>query len=408
MIRHCEEILAKKSQKRQKVDEFTKTFHWFFTDIVKSSDPTIPTKEQLEKIQKFYEILSKTKMMRKRDSNRILVPTGDGYVVAFSDSPEKPLLLAIDLLKGIEKYNKKISGKRKLSLRVGLDSGPVFIVKDFNNKNTFWGPGIITAKRVMDAGIDNHILASKQFADNTSVLRKEYKSFFHPIGEYVTKHGKQIEICNVYGKDFGNKIFPRKDKIMKTKESDNDRRTTSNFKFKKIAINLDVTDSKTMMTHHTWIWDVVNISRDTQPQILYQLGGDKEREFSDLNVKITDAGGKNLEIVRIDVNKPTYKEFFVKLKRPIKPRHELKHLKLEYDWEESDREFVYVLPTDCRTFSYKLTIPEKLVQKVRIFQRVGFSEKKPLEPAIKHKNKKMEISWEGKNLKAHDEYSLQW
>ena len=61
---------------------------------------------------------------------------------------------------------------------------------------------------------------------------------------------------------------------MSKKEGDKEKRTTSNFKFKKIEIDLKVTNSDTMMTHHIFDWDLVNISGKTQPQVLYQLGGE--------------------------------------------------------------------------------------------------------------------------------------
>ena len=393
----------------KKIEDVTKTYHWFFCDIVSSAHPSIPTKEQLEKIQKFYEILSKTTIMRINDPNRIIVPTGDGYVIGFSDSSEKPVRLARNLLQQVEKYNRTRRGKEKLLLRIGIDSGPVYVIKDvLTKKNAFWGPGIIMTKRVMDIGKENHFLASKRIAEDVIKLTREYKSLFHSIGKYEIKHGEKIEIYNVYGKDFGNKIFPRKGKDIQRKESDEERRSTSNFKFKKIEIILDVTDPNTMMTHHTYIWDIVNISRESQPQVLYQLGGDIERDISDLNIKVTDVNGNNLKIVRIDANKPLFKEFFVKLKQPIKSRRELKGLKLEYNWEEPDREFIFELPTNCKRFYYKSIIPNAVKPRVRSFKRVGLSEKQPLEPTIKHGKKNTEILWEGKNLKAHDEYIFQW
>jgi len=334
-----EDILVRKTTSVKKTEEFTKTYHWFFSDIVNSADPSVPTKEQLEKIQKFYEILSKTKIMRNKDRNRIVVPTGDGHVIGFSDSPEKPLLLAKDLVQQIEKYNKTRRGKEKLFLRIGIDTGPVYVIKDLvTKKNAFWGPGTIMTKRVMDIGKENHILASKRISEDIMKLTREYKSLFHSIGKYEIKHQEKIEIYNVYGKGFGNRIFPRKGKDMLKKESDADRRSTNNFKFKKVGIILDVTDPKTMMTHHTFNWDLVNISEKSQPQVLYKLGGEIKRDISELNIKVSDGNGNNLEIVRVDTNKPLYKEFFVKLKQSIKPRRELKGLTLEYDWEEPDRD----------------------------------------------------------------------
>jgi len=400
---------VKKSQSFKKFEEFTKTYHWFFCDIVSSAEPSVPTQEQMEKIQKFYEILSKNPIIQVKDSNRIIVPTGDGYVIGFSDSPEKPILLAKNLLQQIEKYNKTKRGNKKLLLRIGIDSGPVYVIKDLlTKKNAFWGPGIIMTKRVMDIGKENHILASKRIAEDLTKLTREYKFLFHSIGKYEIKHGEVIEIYNVYGKDFGNKIFPRKGKEIQKKENDNELRSTSNFRFKKIEINLDVKNFNSMMTHHTFVWDLVNISGESQPQILYQLGGEIERDLSDLNVKVRDSKGKNLDIIRVDTNKPLFKEFFVKLKQPIKTRRELKGIKLEYDWEEPDREFSFTLPTNCKKFNYKLTIPNEAEPKVRSFKRVGLREKKPLESTIKLGKKNTEVLWEGKNLNAYDEYIFQW
>ena len=260
--------------------EYTRTFHWFFCDIVSSAHPSVTTQNQLEKIQKFYELVSKTPEMSKKDPNRIVVPTGDGYVVGFSDSVEKPVILAKNLLQQVEKYNKSKKGHDKLFLRIGIESGPVYVITDLVTKRkAFWGPGIIMTKRVMDIGKENHLLVSKRIAEDMMKLSKKYKTLFHSIGEYEIKHGEKIEVYNVYGKGFGNKIFPRAGKETVKPESDKDKRTTSNFKFKKIGITLKVTNSKTLMTSHVFDWDLVNISGKTQHQILYQLGGETKKGF---------------------------------------------------------------------------------------------------------------------------------
>lgn len=393
----------------QKKSEFTKTYHWFFCDIVSSAHPSVPTQEQLQKIHKFYELVSKSPIMKQKDPNRVVVPTGDGYVVGFSDSLEKPIILAKNLLQEVKKYNNTRKGKEKLLLRIGIESGPVYVIKDLvTKKNAFWGPGIIMTKRVMDIGKENHILASKRIAQDLMKLSKDYALLFHSIGEYEIKHGEKIEIYNVYGNDFGNKIFPRSGKKMSKKEGDKERRTTSNFKFKKIEINLKVTNSETMMTHHIFDWDLVNISGKTQPQVLYQLGGETKKDLSELKIKIQDGKGNKLDIVRIDANKPLFKEFFVRLNQPVKPRSELKGLRLQYDWEEISREFIFELPTDCKKFKFKISFPNEAQSRVRFFKRVGFSEKQPLEPLISYGGKNSEVVWEGKNLHAHDEYIFQW
>ena len=83
-------------------------------------------------------------------------------------------------------------------------------------------------------------------------------------------------------------------------------------------------------------------------------------------------------------------------------------LELEYYWEEPDREFIFELPTDCKKFYFKLIIPNEVQPKVRIFKRVGLSEKQPLDSTINLGKKITEIVWEGKNVHAYDEYIFQW
>jgi hypothetical protein len=330
-------------------------------------------------------------------------------VIGFSDSVEKPIILGKNLLQEVRKYNQTKKGKEKLLLRIGIESGPVYVIKDLvTKKNAFWGPGIIMTKRIMDIGKENHMITSKKIAEDLMKLSKDYKSLFHLIGKYKIKHNEKIEVYNVYDKDFGNKEYPRPGKEIDKKETDSDLRPPSNFKFKKIELILNVTNPKNLMTAHSFVWDLVNISKKTQTQILYRLAGEVKKEFSELNVKVNDKSGQNLEIVRIDANKPLYKEFFVKLKKPIKPRQQIQNLTLNFDWEEPDREYVYVLPTDCKVFIFKLTVPNSINPRIRLFKRVGLSEKKVLEPKITPGKKNIEVIWEGKNLHANDEYIFQW
>jgi len=361
-----QDITQKQKNSKGRLEQkrpLTKTYSWFFSDIIASSDPTIPTIEQLKKIQKFNELLSKTKIMSRKDPNRTVLPTGDGYVIRFSDSAEKPVRLAIDLLTQISKNNKRKHGKDKLTVRVGIDEGPVYVIKDLQNQESFWGPGIIMAKRVMDLAKENQIFASHRIAEYTQRLSSEYKKLFHKIGEYEIKHGEKIKIYNIYGDGFGNKSAPRKSKIIRRQETEEDLRA---FEFRRIDVILDIIDPQTMLTHHTYIWDVVNVAPETRSRIFYYLDGDTPKEFSEINVKVTDKEGKNLNIAKVDVDKPFHKEFYVELKKPVKPKHKLTGLKLEYDWEEPDRYFEYKMATDCKKFTYKFSIPSGVAKQIKI------------------------------------------
>jgi len=394
---------------RHKKSPLSKTYSWFFSDIIASSDPAIYTKEQLEKIKKLNELLSKTKILSVKDDDRIVVPTGDGYMVGFLGSAEEPLILAIDLLTQIEKNNEGKRGKDKLNVRIGIDEGPVYTIDDINNQKIFWGPGIITAKRVMDLAKENQIFASHRIVEYTQKLSKEYKKLFHKIGEYEIKHGEKIKIYNIYGDGFGNKSAPRKSKIIRRQETEEDLRA---FEFRNIDIILDVIDPQTMLTHHTYIWDVTNVAPQPRSRIFYYLGGDTPKEFSEINVKVTDMEGEKLKIAKVDVDKPYYKEFFVQLKKPVKTNQRLNRLKLEFDWEEPDRYFEYKLATHCNKFTYKFSIKSGLAKQIKVLKvdrELGY--KKDVDdpaPDIKYEKRRTTVFWEGKDLKANSAYRLVW
>ena len=74
-----------------------------------------------------------------------------------------------------------------------------------------------------------------------------------------------------------------------------------------------------MMTHHVMNWNVINISNDQVERIFYYLDGDVPRNFQDMNVVVRDEEDKN-EMLSLNVNKPYHKEFYVKFRKPLKPR----------------------------------------------------------------------------------------
>ena len=393
----------------EEIKTLTKTYHWFFTDIVAGSNPTIPTKNQVKKIIVLNELLLRTETFSKRDpASTVALPTGDGYAIGFSDSPEKPIHLAMELHKALNRYNISQRGHEKLLIRVGIDMGPVYVIKDINDMDNVWGPGIILTRRVMDLAGDMNIFASARIADDVLKLSAEYKKMLHPIGNYSIKHGEELQLFNIYGEGFGNKVAPRLKKV-KTVTLDQSMRSVFNFKFETIEIALDVIDVKTMLTHHTWSWVLRNVSKETKDQIFYRLDGDSEKDFAEMNVKISDDKGKQLEIQSLSVNKPYHKEFVVKLP-PILPK-KTKSIKLQYDWEEPDRVFLNRVPSDCKQLTYLFSIPKGVDIKIRVLKVDMESGLKILaepSPIVKHLEDKTIVSWSKQNLKAYDAYQFQW
>lgn len=392
------------------VKTLTKTYHWFFCDIVAGSNPTIATKDQVRKVVVLNEVVARTETFKNRDGgSAVILPTGDGMAIGFGDSAEKPLRLAIEVHKGLSKYNQHRKGKEKLLIRIGIDMGPVYFINDISGRANVWGPGIILTRRVMDLAADMQILASSRIAEDIRKLSPEYKAILHPIGDYSIKHGEQLYLYNIYGDSFGNKAAPRKSKIGK-KNLEQDIKTVNNFLFNNIEIGVEVIEPKTMLVHHTWIWNVVNISKEPKAQIFYYLDGDTPKEFADMNVTVKDERGNKQEILALNSNKPYHKEFNVQLSRPIKPKQK-KILILEYDWEEPERTFFYRFASDCKKFKYFFSIPKGVELKTRVLKvdtETGYKIHASPPPAVKYLDDKVEMTWSKTNLHSHDAYQFDW
>lgn len=332
-------------------------------------------------------------------------------VIGFSDSPETPLLLAVQLHESLNKYNKTRSMRDKIHVRIGIDTGPVYFIKDLLGNETVWGPGIIMARRMMDLCGADQIFASRRIGDDISRLSPQYKAIMHPIGDYTIKHGEQLLVYNIYGKSFGNKFAPKKGKLV---EKSKTLMSDVKFQFNKIELKLDVTDPKTMMTHHTWIWDVKNITKDPLEQVYYSIGGDVAKDFGELDVKIRDENGNKLDIISLDVNKDYEKKFNVQLKNPIRRKQTGRLLILEYDWEEPSRVFEYVFSASCKKFSIIFTIPNTIPIKTKILEvdtTLGVKRRATTSPIMSYTKNKTMIKWESAEkhtIQRHDTYEFQW
>jgi len=190
----------------------SEAFHasFFFVDIVGLSDPTLSVKKQVQKIQILNELIHSCDSFRKTSSGKkIILPTGDGTAIGFLSNSEAPLELSIQLHRKMHAYNQDVEDP--IGVRIGLGSGPVFTVSDLNNIQNIWGPGIILARRVMDAGDNGHILIAEKLAEELISLKDEYRKAVTLISDnYRLKHGQKIKLYSAYSTDFGNPQIPSK------------------------------------------------------------------------------------------------------------------------------------------------------------------------------------------------------
>jgi KaiC/GvpD/RAD55 family RecA-like ATPase len=192
----------------------SEAFHasFFFIDIVGLSDPTLSVKKQVQKIQILNELIYSCDSFRNTSSGKkIILPTGDGMAIAFLSNPESPLQLSIQLHHKMNAYNEQKYTADSIGVRIGLGSGPVFTVSDLNNVQNIWGPGIILARRVMDAGDNGHILIAEKLAEELISLKDEYRKIISLVSNtYKIKHGQEIKLYSAYSNDFGNPEIPTK------------------------------------------------------------------------------------------------------------------------------------------------------------------------------------------------------
>src|SRR3981081_3275067 len=170
--------------------------HVLFIDIVGYSKLLI--NEQSEQIQKLKEIVRGTEQFRlaEAEGKLLRLPTGDGGALVFRNSPEAPVMCALEISKELKKHP-------QLRVRMGIHSGPVNEVTDLNEQANIAGAGINMAQRVMDCGDAGHILLSKQVAEDLEHYPR-WRPLLHDLDECEVKHGVRVCLANLYTDALGN------------------------------------------------------------------------------------------------------------------------------------------------------------------------------------------------------------
>ncbi len=176
--------------------------HVLFIDIVGYSKLLI--NEQSEQLQKLKEIVRGTEQFRRAEAEGKLLrlPTGDGGALVFRNSPEAPVLCALEISQALKSYP-------ELHVRMGIHSGPVNEVTDLNEQANMAGAGINLAQRVMDCGDAGHILLSKRVAEDLEQYAR-WRPLLHELGTCQVKHGITLALFNLYSDEIGNQALPKK------------------------------------------------------------------------------------------------------------------------------------------------------------------------------------------------------
>src|SRR5207245_10538478 len=101
--------------------------HVLFIDIVGYSKLLIT--EQSERLETLKKIVRGTEQFRiaEAEGKLLRLPTGDGGALVFRNSPEGPVLCALEIAKALKDHP-------ELRVRMGIHSGPVNAITDFNEQ----------------------------------------------------------------------------------------------------------------------------------------------------------------------------------------------------------------------------------------------------------------------------------
>ncbi|HEX4328506.1 MAG TPA: adenylate/guanylate cyclase domain-containing protein [Burkholderiales bacterium] len=163
-----------------------------FLDIVGYSK--LPVSEQIRLKEQFNTLVSHL-ISDIPEADRIVLDTGDGAALSFLGDPEDALFVAVKLRDAIKE--KQEAEFPDLHLRMGINLGPVKLLKDINGRPNLIGDGINVAQRVMNFAEPDQILVSRSFYDVVSCLSDEYRELFSDKGKHADKHVREHELYEI-------------------------------------------------------------------------------------------------------------------------------------------------------------------------------------------------------------------
>lgn len=134
-------------------------------------------------------------------NDRIILDTGDGAAISFLGDISDALHAALSMRSSL--LNEGVRMEPPLLVRIGVNLGPVRLVKDINGQPNIVGDGINVAQRVMGFADPGQILVSRSYYDVVSRLSQEYAGMFHYQGSRTDKHVREHEVYAIgYPGDF--------------------------------------------------------------------------------------------------------------------------------------------------------------------------------------------------------------
>src|SRR3954469_19656941 len=162
-----------------------------FLDIAEYSKK--PVSDQIQLKDRFNALIAES-IRDIAPTDRIILDTGDGVAVNFLGDPEDALFVAMSLR---EAFAPQGSDLHHLPARIGINLGPVRLVRDLNGQPNIIGDGINVAQRIMGFAQPGQILVSRSYYEVVLHISEGYTKLFNYEGCRTDKHVREHEIYSV-------------------------------------------------------------------------------------------------------------------------------------------------------------------------------------------------------------------
>src|SRR6202140_844205 len=129
------------------------------------------------------------------EDERVILDTGDGAAICFLGAPEAAMFAALELWHSLLLDERE--QQSPLRVRIGINLGPVKLVRDINGAANAIGDGMNAGQRVMSFAGENQILASQSYFEVVSRLSDDYKLLFTLKGVETDKHIREHTVYNL-------------------------------------------------------------------------------------------------------------------------------------------------------------------------------------------------------------------
>src|SRR5271154_5464501 len=163
-----------------------------FMDIVNYSSQSVEL--QIKWKDRFNGYLASA-IKNVQEDERVILDTGDGAAACFLGAPEVAMFTALELWHSLLIDERE--QQPQLRVRIGINLGPVKLVRDINGAPNAIGDGMNAGQREMSFAGENQILVSQSYFEVVSRLSDDYKNLFSLKGVETDKHIREHTVYHL-------------------------------------------------------------------------------------------------------------------------------------------------------------------------------------------------------------------